>query len=98
MDPVSVPAPVSVRKVTGPEAAWRPGDVVLDADGNIRVRSTNPEWPWDYPNEGLTRARLGGPSVPDGGLEERQVPRPLILLVRGGQAVGGRQVEESAPV
>lgn len=50
---------------------------------------------WDYASEGSTRDRFtGGPSVPEGALEEHDVPRPLTLLVRNGHAVGGQLIEE----
>lgn len=78
-----------VHKITSLGATWRPGDVVLDADGNLRVRSARPRWVWDYPDEGRTRSH-----VPEGGLEEHDVPRPLTLLVRDGLPVGGRVVDE----
>ncbi|EPH40866.1 hypothetical protein ABT390_36655 [Streptomyces aurantiacus] len=77
------------HKITSLDATWRPGD--------IRVRSDHPKWVWGYPNEGSTRSRFGGPAVPDGGLEEHDVPRPLTLLVRDGQAVGGHLVDEPTP-
>lgn len=78
-----------VHKITAIDGVWRPGDVVLDADGNIRVRSASPQWPWDYPNEGFTRDAFGGTSVPEGGLKDEDLERPLTLLVRDGQAVVG---------
>ncbi|MGM9381148.1 hypothetical protein [Streptomyces antibioticus] len=84
----------SVHTITSLNATWQPGDVVLDAKGEIRVRSDHPKWVWDYPDEGGTRAVQGGPRIPEGGLEEHDVARPLILLVRDGQAVAGRQIEE----
>ncbi|WP_406192252.1 hypothetical protein OH733_05610 [Streptomyces griseus] len=83
----------TAHNITSLGATWKPGDVVLDANGNIRVRSEHPKWLWDYPNEGSTR-HLGQVSVPEGGLEESDVARPLILLVRDGQAVAGRQIDE----
>ncbi|MFI5973531.1 hypothetical protein [Streptomyces sp. NPDC051452] len=84
-----------VHKITSLDGTWKPGDVVLDAAGNLRVRSNHPKWVWDYASEGSTRDPFtGGASVPEGGLEESDVPRPLVLLVRDGQAVGGRPIEE----
>ncbi|MCX4504302.1 hypothetical protein [Streptomyces anulatus] len=83
-----------VHKITSLDATWQPGDVVLDAAGNIRVRSDHPRWVWDYPNEGGTRDAHGAPAVPDGGLEEEDAVRPLILLVRDGHAVGGTAVTD----
>jgi len=82
-----------VHKITTLDNVWQPGDVVLDATGTLRVRSNNPRWTWDYP-EGATRAIHGGPYIPDGATEDNDVPRPLILLVRNGQAVGGIVVTE----
>lgn len=69
------------------ETTWEPGDVVLDAAGNIRVRTDHPRWPWGYPNEGQTRMPDGSPSWPSGSLAEEEVQRPLVLLVRHGRAV-----------
>ncbi|MGO4630528.1 hypothetical protein AB4225_06225 [Streptomyces sp. 2RAF24] len=83
-----------VHKITSLDSTWTPGDVVLDANGEIRVRSDHPKWVWDYPNEGGTRSAFGGPFIPNGGLEEKDVARPLTLLVRNGQAIGGRQITE----
>ncbi|MEU3289911.1 hypothetical protein [Streptomyces longwoodensis] len=86
----------AIHKITNLDDTWRSGDVVLDADGNLRVRSAHPLWVWDYPDEGSTRAAQGGPQIPEGGLAEHDVKRPLTLLVRDGQAVAGRQIDESA--
>lgn len=86
-------AMAAVHTITSLDATWKPGDVVLDAEGNLRVRSAHPKWVWDYTSEGTTRAPDGGPAVPDGALEDRDVPRPLILLVRDGQAVTGLSPE-----
>lgn len=83
-----------VHKITSLDSDWQPGDVVLDAEGNLRVRSAHVRWVWDSPGEGSTRAFQGGPEIPEGGLEEKDVPRPLVLLVRNGQAVAGPQIEE----
>ncbi|MFD3573857.1 hypothetical protein [Streptomyces sp. NPDC058644] len=82
------------QNISSLHAVWRPGDVVLDADGEIRIRSEHTKWVWDYPNEGSTRANFGGPFVPEGGLEEKDLRRPLTLLVRDGQAVAGRVIDE----
>ncbi|MCE0445389.1 hypothetical protein LT493_11355 [Streptomyces tricolor] len=49
---------------------------------------------WDYPNEGSTRDAFGRLCTPDGALEEKDVPRPLTLLIRDGQATGGQLVQE----
>lgn len=81
-------------KITGLDETWQPGDVVLDAEGNLRVRSDHPKWTWGYPNEGPTRDAFGAPAWPQGSLEESDVPRPLVLLVRDGRAVAGRQIQE----
>lgn len=83
-----------MQSITGVHPVWRPGDVVLDADGNLRVRSAHAKWVWDYPDEGSTLDAFGSPRVPDGGLEDSDVRRPLVLLVRDGQAVAGRPLEE----
>ncbi|MGW3390507.1 hypothetical protein [Streptomyces cinereoruber] len=84
---------VEVHNVTRLDAVWKHGDVVLDAEGNIRVRSDHPQWVWDTPGSEHTRNGYGGAYAPSGGLEEEDVVRPLILLVRDGQAVGGRAIE-----
>ncbi|WHM35706.1 hypothetical protein [Streptomyces sp. BPTC-684] len=84
----------SIHKITSLDETWQPGDVVLDAEGILRVRSDHPKWVWDSPGEGDTRSSAGGPYVPEGGLEDSKVPRPLILLVRDGRAVAGRPIEE----
>ncbi|MFJ6841364.1 helix-turn-helix transcriptional regulator [Streptomyces griseoluteus] len=85
-----------VHTITALGATWQPGDVVLDAEGNIRVRSDHPKWVWGYASEGPVRDRLlgGRPTVPEGALEEHDVPRPLTLLIRDGQPIGGRTIEE----
>jgi hypothetical protein len=85
---------VTVHKITSLDATWQPGDVVLDAEGNLRIRSTHPQYVWDYPNEGSLRDRFGNLMLPDGGVEESDVARPLTLLVRNGQPVGGLLIEE----
>jgi hypothetical protein len=63
------------------ETSWEPGDVVLDAKGRIRVRSSHPHWVWGYPNEGERG------QIPEGSLAEDEVERPLVLLVRDGHAI-----------
>ncbi|MEV0256394.1 hypothetical protein AB0H82_19290 [Streptomyces sp. NPDC050732] len=85
------------QNISSLHPVWRPGDVVLDADGNLRVRTEHTRWPWDYPNEGGTRSQFGGASVPEGGLEELEPIRPLTLLVREGHAVGGHVAKEEPP-
>jgi hypothetical protein len=84
-----------VHKITSLDATWKPGDVVLDAKGDIRVRSEHPKWVWDYPNEGSTHDALGRLMVPEGALEEKDVARPLVLLIRDGKPIGGQLVEEN---
>ncbi|GAA0641145.1 hypothetical protein GCM10009548_01630 [Streptomyces malaysiensis subsp. malaysiensis] len=83
-----------VHKITSLDAAWLPGDVVLDAAGRIRIRSAHPKWVWDYPNEGSLRDARGNLQPPGGALEDSDVPRPLTLLVRDGMPVGGRVTNE----
>ncbi|WDM16751.1 hypothetical protein J3S85_37955 [Streptomyces lavenduligriseus] len=83
-----------VHKITSLDAVWRPGDVVLDAAGNLRVRSTHHRYVWGYPDEGSLRDALGNLAAPDGGLEDKDVPRPLTLLIRDGVPVGGRVINE----
>ena len=82
------------EKITSLDATWKPGDVVLDANAHILVRTDHPKWVWGYPNDGWTRTALGEPSFPDGALEDKDAPRPLTLLVRDGQAIGGRLIQE----
>lgn len=81
-----------VHKITSIDDVWQPGDIVLDANGNLRVRTTHPLYVWAYPDEGQTRFPYG--HYPEGGIEDSQVPRPLTLLVRDGQAIGGRLITE----
>lgn len=81
-----------VHKITSLDDTWKPGDVVLDANGQLRVRSAHPKYTWAYPDEGDTRFAHG--HYPDGDIEDHEVPRPLTLLVRGGQAIGGRAITE----
>lgn len=83
-----------VHKITSLGSTWQPGDVVLDAKGDLRVRTDHPKWVWDYPNEGNTLDVFGQPAYGEGGLEDHEVVRPLILLVRNGQAVSGERIEE----
>lgn len=85
------------QNISSLHATWRPGDVVLDADGRIRVRSAHVKWVWDSPGEGDTRSQFGGAYVPEGGLEELEPIRPLTLLVREGQAVAGHIAKEEPP-
>ncbi|MFC7344864.1 hypothetical protein [Saccharopolyspora griseoalba] len=85
---------MNVPNITSMHPVWQPGDVVFDAAGNLRVRSDDPRWPWAYPPEGPTRDASGGAYVPEGALEDNEVPRPLVLLVRGGQVVTESIVEE----
>ncbi|MFB8407506.1 hypothetical protein [Streptomyces sp. NPDC055912] len=79
-----------VHKITSLDETWQPGDVVLAADGTLRVRPAHVRWVWDDPGSGSTPSADGGPHVP----EDHEVPRPLILLVRNGQSVGGRAIAE----
>jgi hypothetical protein len=73
-----------------PPLPWQTGDLVLAADGHLWVRA-NPEdaakgWPWGHSAE-----TVGATS---GAVEEDYPQRPLSLLVRDGQAVGGTVVTE----
>lgn len=83
-----------VHKITSLDATWKPGDVVLDAEGNLLVRSAHPHWVWDYPSEAGLRDHFGNLSIPEGAVEEGYAVRPLILLVREGRAVAGREIAE----
>lgn len=85
-----------VHEITSLGSTWLPGDVVLDAKGNLRVRTDHPKWVWEYPNEGSTLDVFGQPAHGEGGLEEEDVVRPLTLLVRNGQAVTGKQIEDAS--
>ncbi|MFJ7785748.1 hypothetical protein ACIQY8_24200 [Streptomyces albidoflavus] len=80
-----------------PHSVWRPGDVVLDAEGNLRVRSDSVHWPWASPDDGETRKLAGGAYVPDGEMGELDPIRPLKLLVRDGYAVAGHVFSEEPP-
>lgn len=84
-----------VHKITSLDEAWHPGDVILDAAGNLRVRSAHHRYVWGYPDEGSLRDARGNLQAPDGGLEDHDVPRPLTLLVRDGVPVGGRVIDEA---
>ncbi|MFI5736097.1 hypothetical protein ACIA49_38645 [Kribbella sp. NPDC051587] len=81
-----------VHKITTLDAVWKPGDVVFDANGAIWVRSDHVKWVWSHPS-GATRDIHGQASVPDGSVEEDAAVRPLLLLVRDGQAVAGKLIE-----
>ncbi|MBJ7902799.1 hypothetical protein IF655_05750 [Streptomyces sp. DSM 110735] len=84
-----------VHTITTLHPIWKPGDVVLDAEGALRVRATdNVAYPWGYPDEGGLRDKFGDLSRHDGGLRDEDLRRPLILLVRDGQPIGGRLIEE----
>lgn len=68
--------------------AWGPGDVVLDASGEIWTRageaSARQGWPWSSGSHGSTS------QPPEGGVAEyglHSPNRPLTLLVRDGKAV-----------
>lgn len=71
------------------DPAWRPGDVVIDARGAIRVRSDHPHWVWGYPDEGEPG------QIPEGSLAEDEVQRPLTLLVRDGKPLTTIVVKQS---
>jgi hypothetical protein len=61
---------------------WQPGDVVLDAQGDLWTRSAQHDvdqgWPWAY-------TYGSGRSVPEGSVSESCPARPLTLLIRGGK-------------
>lgn len=69
---------------------WQTGDLVLAADGHLWIRAypedTAKGWPWGHSTE-----TIGASS---GAVEENHPARPLTLLVRDGQAVGGTVVAE----
>ncbi|MGW4241224.1 hypothetical protein [Nocardia sp. NPDC004722] len=71
------------------ETVWRPGDLVVDAHGNLWSRAsatdTSQGWPWGYPGE-----HIGVPgdfAVAEGSVDEATPVRPLTLLVREGVPV-----------
>lgn len=82
------------HSITAVHPIWRPGDVVLDGNSNVRVRSDNPRRPWGYPGEGDTLDRFGNPYGGEGGLDEEDVPCPRRLLVRAGKIPDSPVVEE----
>ncbi|MFJ2814326.1 hypothetical protein [Streptomyces sp. NPDC087294] len=46
-----------VHKITTLDEVWKPGDVVLDAEGNLRIRATtDAAYPW---GDTRTRAACG---------------------------------------
>lgn len=66
---------------------WQPGDVVLDAEGDIWTRAAEASirdgWPWSAGSTG------GTSQPPEGGVAEygpNSPARPLTLLVRDGKA------------
>ncbi|MEV6684461.1 hypothetical protein AB0N28_03800 [Streptomyces sp. NPDC051130] len=70
------------------EAVWQPGDVVLTGDSCLYVRaSRNAMYPWGDANQHLD-------DHIEGGLSDEQLVRPLTLLVRHGQAIGGVLINE----
>lgn len=71
------------------EPAWLPGDVVLDADGDVWQRASEEDaaagWPW---HQGVEYVRSHGMvEVPEGATADKELARPLTLLVRAGQPV-----------
>ena len=72
------------------EPAWRPGDIVIDRNGDIFQRAGGDDaargWPW---HDGAEQAlyRDGRTYIPDGAVDEHAPERPLTLLVRDGQPV-----------
>ncbi|GAA0955744.1 hypothetical protein [Nonomuraea longicatena] len=79
--------PSGLRGKIHPPNKWKPGDVVLDAEGNLFARSDDPRWVWGYPSN--TARTHFGVTVPDGSVEEDDPVRPLTLLVRDGYPVLG---------
>lgn len=77
-----------IAKANTQGESWEPGDVVLDAHGDLYTRaheqSVREGWPWSLGCDGGT----SGPA-PEGGVGEGHPARPLTLLVRGGKAVAG---------
>jgi hypothetical protein len=68
---------------------WQHGDVVMAADGELWRRAADRHaeqgWPWAYVWS------------QEGSVEEDYPPRPLTLLVRGGQPVLGSRWTPGAP-
>jgi hypothetical protein len=83
-----------VFKITSMDDTWKPGDLVLDAKGDLWVRSEHPKWVWDYPGDAGLRDAEGRLYFPEGAVEEDYPARPLTLLVREGSPVVGFQISE----
>jgi hypothetical protein len=74
---------------------WRPGDVILAADGHLYIRAREEltvggMWPW---HEGISDAAS---STYEGGTADADLKRPVTLLIRDGQPLGGVTVDEQA--
>jgi len=78
-------------------SSFKPGDWVIDANGNVYVRSDHEGWPWDYASDSGARYEYEGQThtrVPSGAVEETYPQRPLTLIIRDGYPIGGTPVEE----
>lgn len=75
---------------------WQKGDLILSADRKLWVRaddeSVEAGYPWGEPPEQWDMARAGG----EGSVEDGYVRRPVTLLVRGGKAVAGIEIDDRA--
>jgi hypothetical protein len=75
---------------------WRPGDVILSADGHLYVRAREERtvggmWPW---HEGVGEVVA---NTVEGGTADADVKHPVTLLIRDGRPVGGATVDDQAP-
>ena len=75
---------------------WQTGDLILSADRKLWVRADTESvaqgWPWRNPPEQWDMSRAGG----EGSVSEEQIQRPVTLLVRGGEAIGGVVIDDRA--
>lgn len=80
---------------SGDVLPWQPGDVILAADGHLYVRAREEltvggTWPWHDGLKEVTSAAY------EGGTADADVKRPVTLLIRGGQPLGGVAVDDQA--
>jgi hypothetical protein len=81
---------------SGDVLPWRPGDVILSADGHLYVRvreehTVGGMWPW---HEGVGEAVA---NTVEGSAADADVTFPVTLLIRDGRPVGGVTVDDRTP-